>query len=145
MSSHRIESLSVAPTLERQTPRNSFGEVLLRTATRAVSAGEALASGITMGHPVLSAAVSGVRQVAALASSGVVPMTGSQARLEADPLPSDAMGGDAWALLRAQGDQSKEYLALQNEMQRESREFNALSNVLKVRHDSAKAAINNIR
>jgi hypothetical protein len=29
-------------------------------------------------------------------------------------------------------------------MQRESREFQALSNVMKVKHDSAKAAINNI-
>ena len=57
---------------------------------------------------------------------------------------TDAMllAGD---LLKAQDSQAKEYLALQNEMQRESREFNALSNILKVRHDSAKAAINNIR
>ena len=37
------------------------------------------------------------------------------------------------------------YLALQNEMQKESREHNAISNIMKVRHDSAKAAINNIR
>ena len=29
-------------------------------------------------------------------------------------------------------------------MQRESREYQTLSNVMKVRHDSAKAAINNI-
>jgi hypothetical protein len=29
-------------------------------------------------------------------------------------------------------------------MQRESREFSALSNVMKVKHDSAKAAISNI-
>jgi hypothetical protein len=29
-------------------------------------------------------------------------------------------------------------------MQRESREFTSLSNVMKVKHDSAKAAINNI-
>jgi len=30
-------------------------------------------------------------------------------------------------------------------MQQESQRFNAISNVMKVRHDSAKAAINNIR
>jgi hypothetical protein len=36
-------------------------------------------------------------------------------------------------------------MQMQNEMQRESREHNALSNIMKVRHDSAKAAINNIR
>ena len=34
---------------------------------------------------------------------------------------------------------------LQDEMQRESREHTTVSNVMKVRHDSAKAAINNIR
>jgi hypothetical protein len=37
-----------------------------------------------------------------------------------------------------------QYLQLQEAMQRESREFQALSNVMKVKHDSAKAAINNI-
>ena len=37
-----------------------------------------------------------------------------------------------------------QYLQLQEAMQRESREFTAVTNVMKVRHDSAKAAINNI-
>ena len=37
------------------------------------------------------------------------------------------------------------YMNLQNEMQAESRAHNAISNIMKVRHDSAKAAINNIR
>ncbi len=37
-----------------------------------------------------------------------------------------------------------QYLQLQENMQRESREFTALSNVMKVKHDSAKSAINNI-
>jgi hypothetical protein len=34
---------------------------------------------------------------------------------------------------------------MQMQMQQESREYNTISNVLKVRHDSAKSAINNIR
>ena len=38
-----------------------------------------------------------------------------------------------------------QYLQLQEGMQRESREFTALSNVLKVKHDSAKSAIHNIQ
>ena len=37
-----------------------------------------------------------------------------------------------------------QYLQLQESMQRESREFTSLTNVMKVKHDSAKAAINNI-
>ena len=39
----------------------------------------------------------------------------------------------------------KEALELQLQVQQESREYNAITNVLKVRHDSAKSAINNIR
>lgn len=37
-----------------------------------------------------------------------------------------------------------QYLQLQEAMQRESREYQALSNVMKVKHDSARAAIANI-
>jgi hypothetical protein len=37
-----------------------------------------------------------------------------------------------------------QYLQLQEQMQRESREFTALSNVMRVKHDSARAAIANI-
>jgi hypothetical protein len=37
-----------------------------------------------------------------------------------------------------------QYLALQEAMQRENREYTALSNVMKVKHDTARAAIGNI-
>ena len=37
-----------------------------------------------------------------------------------------------------------QYLQLQESMQRESREFTAVTNVMKVRHESAKTAIGNI-
>jgi hypothetical protein len=37
-----------------------------------------------------------------------------------------------------------QYLQLQEQMQRESREYTALTNVMKVKHDSARAAIANI-
>ena len=60
--------------------------------------------------------------------------------------------GDSWELLDAQNVLNQQnqqfsmaYLKLQDEMQRESREHTTVSNVMKVRHDSAKAAINNIR
>jgi hypothetical protein len=38
-----------------------------------------------------------------------------------------------------------EFLALQNQMQMESRQFNSVSNALKVRHDSAMAAVRNMK
>jgi hypothetical protein len=37
-----------------------------------------------------------------------------------------------------------QYLQLQESMQRESREFTAVSNVMKVRHETAKTAIQNV-
>ena len=60
--------------------------------------------------------------------------------------------GEQWDLLAAQKEMQAEgakmnlaYMELQNQMQAESRAHNAVSNIMKVRHDSAKAAINNIR
>ncbi len=44
--------------------------------------------------------------------------------------------------MRAEADRS---MMVQMQMQNESREYNTLTNILKLRHDSAKAAINNIR
>ena len=38
-----------------------------------------------------------------------------------------------------------QYLQLQQEMQGENRKFTTLSNVLKTKHDTAKATINNVR
>lgn len=40
---------------------------------------------------------------------------------------------------------SIQYLAIQQKIQQENREFNLLSNVMKARHEAAKNAINNLR
>lgn len=40
---------------------------------------------------------------------------------------------------------SLQYLSLQQRMQGEDRQFSALSNVMKAKHDTARAAINNVR
>ncbi|MCI0668940.1 MAG: hypothetical protein L0Y64_00615 [Myxococcaceae bacterium] len=142
-ASARIGSTSLTPTTARQTPRNDFGQVLDRTLEVAGRVGAALAP--ALGGGVVSAAVSGVSAVARAAGSAGTSGT-----------PESGGGtqgsGEQWELLEAQrllneeGQRfNAEYLHLQNEMQKESREFNAVSNIMKVRHDSAKAAINNIR
>jgi hypothetical protein len=151
-NNNRIASLSMTPTVGRQTPNNEFGTVLARTAQEIVSTGAGIVGGVVPGVPVMSAAVSSVRSV--VSSVGATPNS-------TVPLPSTggtggATGttgkGDAWDMMEAQKLMAAEgqkfnmaYLALQNDMQRESREHNAVSNIMKVRHDSAKAAINNIR
>lgn len=143
--SNRINPTSLTTTVARQTPKMEFGAVLARGLSTAADVSGALISGVTRGSPVASAAVAGMSAVSQLANSvtGVLPIGGGPS-VRATAAPRE-VNGDMWALLEAQGMQSKEYLTLQNEMQRESREFNSISNILKVRHDSAKSAINNIR
>jgi len=160
MAENRIDQVSIAQTTPRQTPREDFGTVLAKTAAQGLRVGTALLGGAMGGSPVLSAAVSGLQSVLSVATAGQTtsgfgsaPAGGSEAG-QAGGLPPSVGGGqgEQWDLLRAQyamqtegAQTSAMYLRLQDEMQRESRQFNALSNVLKVRHDSAKAAINNIR
>ena len=155
-SSNRI---SLTPTVARQTPKNEFGNVLKNALQTAVNAGGALLGSIP-GGGVISAAVS---NVTALASSGGGSAQGSLAATGVTSVGSggsSAMGGaTAQALatspngvpgeltgmigqMRAEADRST---LMQMQMQQESREYNTISNVLKVRHDSAKSAINNIR
>ena len=135
-SNVRINALSLTPTTPRQTPKNDFGTVIARTAQEVGRVGGDLVGGIIGASPGLSAASTGAR-VAASAVSGDA---------------SIPERGDSWELLDAQNVLNQQnqqfsmaYLKLQDEMQRESREHTTVSNVMKVRHDSAKAAINNIR
>jgi hypothetical protein len=143
---NRIGSLSITPTGPRQTPRNDFGTVFARTAQEVVRTGAGVVATLAPGSPAVSAAVSSVSSVVSSAASSVGSTSAG----------TDGMGtigqGDPWDLIAAQKEMQAEgmkmnlaYMNLQNEMQKESRTHNAVSNILKVRHDSAKAAINNIR
>ena len=165
-NNHRIASLSITPTQPRQTPQNEFGAVMARTAQEIVKTGAGLVGQVLPGGPVLSAAVSSVSSVASSVGSvsAAVPSTGGSIvpipGVSGTPGGTHGTGtaggtagkGDAWDMLEAQKLMAAEgqkfnmaYLQLQNDMQKESREHNAVSNIMKVRHDSAKAAINNIR
>ncbi len=145
-SNHRIAQLSVTATIPRQTPANEFGAVMARAVSQVARMGTGLMGAIAGGTPVVSAAVSGLASTAAASvqrvdglftTAGTAGTTGR---------------GEQWDLLEAQkllSSQSQSfnlaYMQLQDEMQKESRQFNTVSNIMKVRHDSAKAAINNIR
>jgi len=132
----RIVPVHVTPTTERKTEPNRFGDTL-----RAAAAGviDGIASGVGLAAPfvpgglVLSAAVRGAGRAA---SAAVSASTGGRA------------GGDVIEATRALQQEAQsfnlQYLQLQEGMQRESREFTAITNVMKVKHDSAKSAINNI-
>lgn len=136
----RIDPVHVTPTTERKTEPSRFGDTL-----RAAAAGvvDGIASGVGLAAPfvpgglVLSAAVRGASRAVSAATS---PTTPGRASAEG--------GGDVMEATRALQQEAQsfnlQYLQLQEGMQRESREFTALTNVMKVKHDSAKAAINNI-
>lgn len=128
-------NLSFEPARGRQTAQNDFGSMLKRGAQKAVAVvadGARLASNVLPGGSFISA-------VADVVSAGVGQSQG-------------ATGGDNWALLRAQEQMQQEglnnslrLLELQRKMHQESQTFTAASNVMKVRHEMAKTAINNIR
>lgn len=147
---NRIESIHVAPTSE-QRPLPSRFDAALRGAAeglvRGVAATVELAAPIVPGGTILSGAIrSGV------AAAGGSPLAGSPlsgSPLSGSPLAGGAAaGGDVLDATRALQREAQsfnlQYLQLQEHMQRESREFTAVSNVMKVRHDSARAAIQNI-
>ncbi len=157
MPDNRISSLTVAETGGRQTPRNEFGEVFARTGSEVLRTGAGLAGvlgSVVTGTPVVSAAVNSLQ---GLFASSAAPSARSTTTLSGGEATTGGAaggsgGGDAMELLQAQAAMQSEgfklnavYLGLQREMQRESREFSALSNIMKVRHDTAKSAINNVR
>jgi hypothetical protein len=153
---NRIDPTPVVITVPRQTPKNDFGEVLARTANGMAKLGGAILSSAS-GMPVVSAAVSAVTS---LASSGgrspgqvaapalpVASVPGATASSAGGFSGVPGAGADQYGggMVEQMHQSSMQSLYLQVAMQQESREYNAISNVLKVRHDSAKAAINNIR
>ena len=149
---NRIESITVAPTTERKTEPGRFGAALRAAAgsvARSVAATVELAAPYVPGGTILSAAV----RSAASAGRGRPGALGADPGTAAAGAAGPGTGtggaeGDVLEATRALQQEARtfnlQYLQLQEGMQKESREFTALSNVMKVKHDSAKAAINNI-
>jgi hypothetical protein len=156
--------ISMTPTVARQTQKAEFGNVLKDALTTAAQGASSLLGGVIPGVGVVSAAVnsvagmskpgavsaqsaaSGITSVnlGGSASSGIVGGNAGGATETAMATSNGNIGGmgDMIGQMRAEADRS---MAMQMQMQQESRDYNTLSNVLKTRHDSAKAAINNIR
>ncbi len=143
---NRINQISITTTVGKQTQTREFGEVLkdsLRSGANALGT----VTGLIAGTPALgmvSAAVSSVTSFASHAATGVTQVatanTAANTSIIDSGNPADSTG--MVSQMRAETDRS---IAMQMQMQQESRDYNTLSNVLKTRHDSAKAAINNIR
>ena len=142
----RIGTLLVAPSTERKAEPGRFGAALKTAAgevANGVAGSVALAAPFLPGGAVLAGALRAVRP--ALPTS-----PGSSGAGWSSPGASGGAtgGGDIVEATRALQQEAQssnlQYLQLQEAMQRESREFTSPTNVMKVKHDSAKAAINNI-
>ena len=140
-----ITSVIVAPTADRKTAPSSFGATL-RAAAVGAADGLAAASGLLAplapAGMVLAGAIRGVAQ----ATAGAVRSSPSGGLSPGAGTPGGTDGFEAARLLQQEGQSfNLRYLELQERMQRETREFTAVSNVMKVRHDAARAAIQNVQ
>jgi hypothetical protein len=130
--------IHVAPTTQRTAEPSRF-DAALRGAVAGAAAG--LARGVELAAPIVpgGGVLAGAVRVAA---QSVTHASGPAAAAAASG------GDDLMEATRALQQDSQtfnlQYLQLQENLQRESREFTALTNVMKVKHDSAKSAINNI-
>jgi hypothetical protein len=114
--------------------KKGFGDIL-------GSALGGFARGASGALSVLSPPAALVGGIVSGVASAVSALTGAGGAPQ--PIRSDA---DLLALLSQPGEiSSQDYLRIQQYMQAEAQQFTAVSNILKVRSDSAKAAINNIR
>jgi hypothetical protein len=127
-------SLTVAPTRARQTarPAQPFRDVLAGGVSLLLSGAE-VATHVVAG-PVMAAAVHDARAGALSGSTG--PTAG---------LGSSGNPGDLQSLLQDGQASNLQLLALQQQIQSESQQFSTVSNVMRAKYDTAKAAVSNIR
>ena len=157
--------MSTNTTVARQTPKSDFGDKVqagLNAAASAVAQGAAMAAPLLPGGSIVSAAVSSLTTHAGATgggavsgfagggatsqymqmASGAINTGGSGTGSSGIPTQQGQVGGDA---LSRSMDENKELLNLQIAMQRENQVFSTVSNVLKVRHDTVKNSISNVR
>ena len=139
-----ITTVLVAPTADRKTAPSPVATAVrsaIAGAAEGLSAAAGLLAPIAPAGMVLAGAVRGLAQSAAAAARGAAPAAtpGSIGGGAAD-------GFETMRLLQQEGQSfNLRYLELQERLQRETREFTAVSNVMKVRHDAARAAIQNVQ
>jgi hypothetical protein len=148
--------LTTSPTAQRTTapPTRPFQSVMYAGAGAVVSGAEAAVQRLP-GGSVLAAALRATGPNAYVASGSV-----TAARTTPDGYPTTATGTGAPApgsststggdpgiegMLNQNADQNMYFIALQERISAENRTYSAYSNVLRVRHDTMKNAIGNLR
>lgn len=118
---------------DSESSSRSFGAVLSRAAD-GVLAGVARVAPMIPGGQLVGMAAQGLREL-----KGTAP----------DGLTSGVSGGDQqmsemFEMQKQSQAFNLQYLQLQTELQDDNRRFSTLTNLMKVRHDTAKSAINNM-
>ena len=135
-TSQPIDSqLQIAPTRARQTdrPPKPFHDVLAGGVSLLLSGAE-VATHVVAG-PVMAAAVHDAR----------VGATGALGASASASASASGSPGDVQSLLADGQASNMQLLALQQQIQNDSQQFSTVSNVMRARYDTAKAAVSNIR
>jgi hypothetical protein len=152
--------LEIDATRARQTerPPGSFREVLAGSVSLLMSGAE-LATHVVAG-PVMAAAVHDARvgAVGAISGPGLSGPGGAAGVLPVGGGPAGAAGlaaagagpggsdmGNIQAMMQDGQSSNMQMLALQQQIQEESQRFTTVSNVMRAKYDTAKAAVSNIR
>lgn len=133
---HDARPTPLAIELRSSTHRTSVPDLSMRFRDSLGAAAEAVIDGASVLGQFATSNVSALVRGATGALTADGPSTGGNG---ADPL------GDSERLLASSADMNLTLLRLQEEISAENRRFSALSNVLKAQHETAKAAIQNIR
>ena len=141
--------LEIDATRARQTERPAapFRSVLAGGVSLLMRGAEVATH--VVGGPVLAAAVRDAR-VGTAAAIGGTPIggVGAAAALGAAAAAGPAGGGAGTtveAMLQDGQASNMQLLALQQHIQQENQRFTTLSNVMRAKHDTAKAAVSNVR
>ena len=124
--------LQIAPTRARQTerPPKPFHDVLAGGVSLLLSGAE-VATHVVAG-PVMAAAVHDAH-VGATGAMGASATAGASGNSDVQSLLNDGQASNM------------QLLALQQQIQNDSQQFSTMSNVMRARYDTAKAAVSNIR
>lgn len=142
-------NVGVQSTAHRTTPRPARPfQALMESSGRAVVAGAEAAASKLPGGPVLVAAVrdgSGQTSNGPIVGTGMGGSGGVATSPTGTSEPASNGANTLEGALARQTEDSMYYLQLQQRIQAETRNYQAVSNVLKARHDSVKNAISNLR
>lgn len=139
--------VSSAPTASRVTPppARPFKQVMDAGARAVVNGAESAVRRLP-GGPVLAAAFRpGPGGAGASSATSAEGPTGTSSSALEGGSGTPGAGGSVEDTLQSSADMNLYYLELQERISAESRQYTALSNVLKARHDTVKNAIGNIR